>query len=61
MGRTPETDPSVILDGPAFEICFQEVAALTAGKRVVHLDISTSTSERPLDGCALVIWPQFER
>ena len=40
-GRTPETDPCVILDGPAFEMCFQEVAAPTDGKRAVHLDISS--------------------
>ena len=25
IGRTPETDPCVILDGPMLEICFQEV------------------------------------
>lgn len=42
LGRTPETDPCVILDGPAFEVCFQEVAMPTEGKRTVHLDISTS-------------------
>lgn len=41
MGRTPETDPCVIVDGPTFEICFQEVANLPHGKRAVHLDIST--------------------
>lgn len=41
MGRTPETDPCVIVDGPTFEICFQEVAAPPGGKRTVHLDIST--------------------
>lgn len=40
MGRTPQTDPCVILDGPAFEVCFQQVAALPDVKRVVHLDIS---------------------
>jgi hypothetical protein len=41
FGRTPETDPCVILDGPTFEICFQEVATLPDGKRAMHLDIST--------------------
>ena len=41
MGRTPETDPCAIVDGPTFEICFQEQAAPSAGKRAVHLDIST--------------------
>ncbi len=47
VGRMPETDPCVILDGPMFEVCFQEVAALTGGKRALHLDISTP--ERALE------------
>lgn len=41
IGRTPETDPCVMLDGPTLEICFQEVATLPDGRRAVHLDIST--------------------
>ena len=41
IGRTPETDPCVILDGPMFEVCFQELAAVPDGKRALHLDIST--------------------
>jgi hypothetical protein len=41
IGRTPETDPCVILDGPALEICFQEVEVPSMNKRPVHFDIST--------------------
>ena len=41
IGRTPETDPCVIVDGPSLEICFQEVEVPPIGKRPVHLDIST--------------------
>ncbi len=41
MGRTPDTDPSVILDGPSVEICFQEVEVPSPDKRPLHLDIST--------------------
>ncbi len=52
IGRTPETDPCVILDGPTFEICFQEVATLPGGKRAMHLDISTP--DRPLERDRLV-------
>jgi hypothetical protein len=52
IGRTPETDPSVIVDGPAFEVCFQEVADLPDVKRAVHLDISTPN--RPLERDRLV-------
>ncbi len=52
LGRTPETDPCVIVDGPTFEVCFQEVATLTDSKRTVHLDISTP--DRPLERGRLV-------
>ncbi|WP_116996477.1 VOC family protein [Desertimonas flava] len=41
MGRTPDTDPSVILDGPSVEICFQEVEVPLLRKRPLHLDIAT--------------------
>ncbi len=47
MGRTQETDPCVILDGPMFEVCFQEVAVLPDVKRAMHLDISTP--KQPLE------------
>jgi len=41
-GRTPDTDPCVILDGPTLEICFQEVEIPPMDKRPLHLDISTA-------------------
>lgn len=41
IGRTPATDPCVILNGPTFEVCFQEVVELPSDKRALHLDIST--------------------
>jgi len=41
-GRTPETDPCVILDGPMIEICFQEVEVPAMRKRPMHIDIETS-------------------
>jgi hypothetical protein len=40
-GRTPDTDPCVILDGPTLEICFQEVEVPPMDKPPVHLDNST--------------------
>lgn len=43
LGRTPQTDPCVILDGPAFEMCFQEVTALSDIKRAVHRWITRIT------------------
>ncbi len=42
IGRTPETDPCVILDGPMLEICFQEVEVPAMRKRPMHIDIETS-------------------
>ena len=42
IGRTPETDPCVILDGPMLEICFQEIDVPAMAKRPVHLDIEAT-------------------
>ena len=42
IGRTPETDPCVILDGPMLEICFQEIDVPAMAKRSVHLDIEAT-------------------
>lgn len=39
IGRTPETDPCVLLDGPTLEFCFQEIVETSAGKRPLHVDI----------------------
>ncbi len=39
LGRTPQTDPCVIVDGPGLEICFQEVKARSSAKRSTHLDV----------------------
>ena len=38
LGLTPETDPSVMVDGPGPILCFQQVATPTPGRRM-HLDI----------------------
>ncbi len=42
VGREPETDPCVIVDGPAFELCFQEGDVADAAKKPLHLDLATS-------------------
>jgi hypothetical protein len=42
LGHTPETDPTVILDGPMFEICFQEAEVPATPKRPAHLDVESS-------------------
>lgn len=43
LGFTPETDPTVILDGEQLEICFQRVEPVErSSKRPLHLDVVTS-------------------
>ncbi len=39
LGHTPETDPSVILEGPHVEISFQKVDLEARRKTPVHFDI----------------------
>ena len=39
MGRTPDTDPSVALDGPGPTIFFQETAEPKARRNRLHLDL----------------------
>jgi hypothetical protein len=39
MGRTPETDPSVAVDGPGPTLFFQESAARKAGRNRIHFDL----------------------
>ena len=38
-GLTTETDPVVILDGPALEVCFQQVDVEPVAKKPLHLDL----------------------
>jgi hypothetical protein len=45
QGLTPETDPTVMLDGPGPLLCFQAAGARGAGKNRLHLDIVAS--DRP--------------
>jgi hypothetical protein len=52
IGRTPYTDPCVILDGPFLEICFQEIDELVTQKRPMHIDIETT--KRPGERARLV-------
>ena len=39
MGRTPETDPAVALDGPGPTIFLQEVSEPKRGRNRLHLDL----------------------
>lgn len=39
LGLTPETDPSVALDGPGGTIFFQQVGEPTPGRNRIHFDV----------------------
>ena len=51
-GLTPETDPVVLLDGPALEVCFQQVDLEPMRKKPLHLDLVSS--DRPAEAARLV-------
>ena len=41
LGRTPETDPAVAVDGPGPTLFFQETETPKTTRNRVHLDVST--------------------
>jgi len=45
LGLTPETDPSVMVDGPGPSLCFHLVAQANPAKGRLHLDVKTT--DRP--------------
>ena len=42
LGLSPETDPSVLVDGPGPSLCFQLTARPNPVKSRLHLDVHTS-------------------
>lgn len=40
LGYTPETDPSVMVDGPGPKLCFQQVPEPKLTKNRLHLDVT---------------------
>src|SRR4051812_43131703 len=40
LGLTPETDPSVLLDGPGPVLCFQLMAGPRPARNRIHFDIA---------------------
>ena len=46
LGLTPETDPTVMLDGPGPVLCFQRVASRKYENNRVHLDIAVNDREQ---------------
>ena len=48
LGFTPETDPTVLVDGPALTLCFQQVTETKRGKNRVHLDVTSDDRHREI-------------
>jgi hypothetical protein len=46
LGLTPETDPTVMVDGPGPSFCFQRVENRRYDNNRVHLDIAVSDREK---------------
>jgi hypothetical protein len=49
LGLTPETDPSVMVDGPGPTICFQRLSGPRPWRNRVHLDISSTDRAAEVD------------
>jgi hypothetical protein len=49
QGLTPETDPVVFIDGPGFNICFQEVPEGKVAKNRLHLDLRSGERRVEVD------------
>ena len=48
-GLTPETDPSVLVDGPGPSLCFQKTEAPKLHKNRVHLDVNVPDRRREVE------------
>jgi hypothetical protein len=46
IGRTPETDPTVMVDGPGPVLCFQETPRRVPGERRLHVDVAAADRRR---------------
>ncbi len=49
LGLTPETDPTVMVDGPGPTLCFQQVPGRDYRNNRVHLDIAVPDREAAID------------
>ena len=49
LGLTPETDPTVIVDGPGPILCFQQVPDRKHDNNRVHLDIAVDDRQSEIE------------
>jgi len=48
LGLTPETDPTVMVDGPGPVLCFQRVAGRKYENNRVHIDIAVDNRQQEI-------------
>ena len=46
LGFTPETDPTVLVDGPGPSLCFQQAAQASAARGRLHIDVAVGDRPR---------------
>jgi hypothetical protein len=49
LGLTPETDPTVLVDGPGPSLCFQQTPLCKTTKNRVHLDVAVDDRQREVE------------
>ncbi len=49
LGLTPETDPTVMVDGPGPTLCFQMMPGKTSGRNRWHIDLRSASRESEVD------------
>lgn len=49
LGFTPETDPTVMVDGPGPTLCFQKVPVRAEGRSRLHLDLRSENRQREVE------------
>lgn len=49
LGLTPESDPTVMVDGPGLQLCFQKTDTVSPAKNKLHLDVATRDRSAEVD------------
>ena len=49
LGFTPDTDPTVMVDGPGPSLCFQKMPGRTNGRNRWHLDLVSAPREAEVE------------
>lgn len=52
LGLTPETDPTVLVDGPGPSLCFQKVPGRRYDNNRIHLDIAATDRQAEVERLA---------